>query len=174
MKLRITLLELIQSEGIELRKSGKAYKGHCPFHEDKNPSFYVYPDSNRFICFGCGEKGDVIDFIMKLYNLTFKEALSHPLIKGKYKTPRKNSDTIVKQQLIKGFRKWQNDYYDKLASLYRTNYSTMRRIKSMDEAKRIAFIYHEQPILEYRMDILIYGSDEEKFDLFNEVMVNGG
>ena len=44
----------------------------------------------------------------------------------------------------------------------------------MDEAERIAFIYHEQPILEYRMDILIYGSDEEKFDLFYEVMVNGG
>ena len=58
------------------RKSGsKTYKGHCPFHDDRTPSFVVYTDSNRYICFGCGIKGDVISFLMEIKSINFKTAV---------------------------------------------------------------------------------------------------
>ncbi len=58
------------------RKSGsKTYKGNCPFHDDRTPSFVVYTDSNRFICFGCETKGDVISFLMEIKSTNFKTAV---------------------------------------------------------------------------------------------------
>jgi DNA primase len=59
---------------LQLRKAGKEYTGHCPFHEDKTPSFSVSEEKGLFHCFGCGESGDVFDFIMKLEGATFPEA----------------------------------------------------------------------------------------------------
>jgi hypothetical protein len=60
---------------VELRKSGKEYHGLCPFHADKTPSFHVNEDKGVFHCFGCGESGDVFDFIMKLDGVSFVEAV---------------------------------------------------------------------------------------------------
>jgi hypothetical protein len=61
-------------EHVRLRRSGKEYVGLCPFHSDKNPSFSVNEDKGVFHCFGCGESGDVVDFIMKLDGLSFRDA----------------------------------------------------------------------------------------------------
>ena len=61
---------------IPLKRQGKLLVSHCPFHEDHHPSFVVYPDTNRYYCFGCGQSGSVIDYVMQRYNLTFKEAVS--------------------------------------------------------------------------------------------------
>lgn len=58
-----------------LRKSGSRLVGRCPFHEEKTPSFYIFPD-NHWYCFGaCSEGGDVITFLMKLRNISFYEAV---------------------------------------------------------------------------------------------------
>lgn len=57
----------------KLTRSGREHKGCCPFHGEKTPSFYVYDD--HFHCFGCGEHGDVITFVMKSANLPFMEAV---------------------------------------------------------------------------------------------------
>lgn len=61
-------------ERVELRRAGKEYLGRCLFHEDKTPSFSVSEEKGLFHCFGCGAKGDVIDFVMMLDGLTFPEA----------------------------------------------------------------------------------------------------
>ena len=58
-----------------LKRSGRNYSGLCPFHREKSPSFYVSPDKQIFHCFGCGEGGDVIGFIRKIENTSFKEAV---------------------------------------------------------------------------------------------------
>lgn len=57
-----------------LKKSGRYYKGLCPFHQEKTPSFHVDPERGLFHCFGCGAGGDVFDFVMRSANLTFTEA----------------------------------------------------------------------------------------------------
>lgn len=71
---KVSILDLV-SPHVELKKAGKYYKGLCPFHPDKNPSFIVNPDRNTFHCFGCGEGGDIYSFFMKFHNLTFPQAL---------------------------------------------------------------------------------------------------
>ena len=60
---------------VQLHRSGKNLIGQCPFHDDRIPSFVVYPASQSFYCFGCKAHGDVAGFLMRIEKLTFPEAL---------------------------------------------------------------------------------------------------
>ncbi len=70
----IDLVEVV-SRFVTLKRSGSSYKGLCPFHEEKTPSFVVFPQSGRYKCFGCGEAGDGITFLMRRNRLAFPEAV---------------------------------------------------------------------------------------------------
>jgi DNA primase len=61
--------------GVKLARAGREWKGCCPFHSDKSPSFTIYGEDRRFQCFGCGAQGDVIDFVMRAYNVRTREAI---------------------------------------------------------------------------------------------------
>lgn len=75
VKQRIDIVDLI-GRYVELRKAGTSYKGLCPFHSERTPSFMVFPDSGTWHCFGsCGIGGDIFSFIMRRENLEFREAL---------------------------------------------------------------------------------------------------
>jgi len=63
------------SEYVTLRKAGTSYKGLCPFHDDRTPSFSVSPAKGVYKCFSCGEAGNVVNFIMKHDQMTYPEAL---------------------------------------------------------------------------------------------------
>ena len=75
VKQRLDAVEVIGAV-VPLRKSGKAYRGLCPFHGERTPSFYVFPESGTYKCFGCGEGGDVFSFVEKQQGLDFREALA--------------------------------------------------------------------------------------------------
>ena len=60
---------------VRLQASGASYKGLCPFHQEKTPSFFVNPTRQSYKCFGCGAGGDAISFLMEVENLTFPEAM---------------------------------------------------------------------------------------------------
>ncbi|MBE6030383.1 MAG: DNA primase [Clostridiales bacterium] len=60
---------------VPLKKAGSNYKGVCPFHNEKTPSFVVSEQKQIFTCFGCGASGDVIGFVMRYYNLDFPQAV---------------------------------------------------------------------------------------------------
>ena len=60
---------------VQLRRRGRLYSGLCPFHNEKTPSFYVYPETQSYYCFGCGAGGDVINFVRKISNLSYVEAV---------------------------------------------------------------------------------------------------
>src|SRR5213596_3363569 len=62
---------------VRLRKSGGVYRGLCPFHQERTPSFTVTPARGTFKCFGCGEGGDAISFVEKLENVDFVGAIEH-------------------------------------------------------------------------------------------------
>ena len=63
------------SEYMPIKQSGSNYKGLCPFHGEKTPSFHISSSKQIYKCFGCGEGGDVINFIMKMENLDFMDAV---------------------------------------------------------------------------------------------------
>ncbi|MFP3392041.1 DNA primase [Brevibacillus sp. SIMBA_040] len=65
----------VVGEYVQLRKSGRAFVGLCPFHSEKSPSFNVNAERQFFHCFGCGAGGDIFSFLMKLEQLSFPEAL---------------------------------------------------------------------------------------------------
>jgi len=73
---KINIVDFI-SNYIELKRAGSYYKGLCPFHQERNPSFFVSPQKQIFKCFGCNVGGDVITFYMKIENLSFKEAVKN-------------------------------------------------------------------------------------------------
>src|SRR5260221_10837989 len=71
---RVDLIAVVQRR-VPLKKSGRDWKGLCPFHGEKTPSFYVVPDKRMFHCFGCGVSGDAIKFLMQLEGMSFREAV---------------------------------------------------------------------------------------------------
>ncbi len=70
----IDIVDVI-SDYVELKKAGRQYKGLCPFHKEKTPSFYVDPDKGVYHCFGCGASGNVFRFLMDIEKITFREAV---------------------------------------------------------------------------------------------------
>ena len=74
IKSRVDIVELA-SEYLTLKKAGRNFIGLCPFHQEKTPSFTVNRDKQIFYCFGCGEGGNVITFLMKIADKTFPEAI---------------------------------------------------------------------------------------------------
>lgn len=67
----------VVSEVVTLKKAGRNYLGRCPFHNEKTPSFTVSSEKQIYKCFGCGEAGNVISFVMKTKNLNFPEAVKY-------------------------------------------------------------------------------------------------
>ncbi len=79
-------------EVVNLKKAGRLWRGQCPFHSEKDPSFTIYPDIQIFKCFGCGEGGSVFTFIQKYYTMTYPEAIRHLGEKHGIEIPETKSD----------------------------------------------------------------------------------
>ena len=71
---RTDIVEVV-SQSIVLKKVGKNYKGLCPFHSEKTPSFTVSPEKRIYHCFGCGAGGNAFKFVMETQNISFLEAV---------------------------------------------------------------------------------------------------
>lgn len=66
----------VVGQSVKLQKVGREFKGLCPFHDEKTPSFHVIPDKEFFHCFGCGAHGDVVDFVRDIKGLSNSEAIA--------------------------------------------------------------------------------------------------
>lgn len=75
IKSKLPVLDVV-GETVALKRAGSAYKGLCPFHAEKTPSFIVSPDRESWRCFGCSEGGDIFTFVMRRDGLDFREALA--------------------------------------------------------------------------------------------------
>ncbi len=126
---RLDILDVVQSR-VVLKKRGTNYWGCCPFHNEKTPSFCVSPQKGIFKCFGCGEGGDAISFLMKINNQSFNDVIKDLAQQFGIELPSFNSDSKKygdEKQKIK-------DILEKACKYYHNNLLTL------DEAK---------PALEY-------------------------
>ncbi len=74
LKNKLDIFEVVQRY-VKLKKAGRYFVGLCPFHKETKPSFYISPERQIFKCFGCGEGGDVLKFLMKIENLNYPQVL---------------------------------------------------------------------------------------------------
>jgi len=100
LRLRADIEQLIAPYVPNLRRSGRALMGLCPFHSEKTPSFAVYPESNSFYCFGCGAGGDAVSFLMRMERLDYVEAVKALSQRVGMQLPEDNyDDGLAKRRL---------------------------------------------------------------------------
>ena len=89
---RTDIVELVGSY-VQLKRKGRLYGGLCPFHSEKSPSFYVYPDTQSFYCFGCGAGGDAITFAKKINSIDYPEAVKMLAARAGIPEPQEDDKT---------------------------------------------------------------------------------
>jgi DNA primase len=97
---RSSILEVV-SDYVSLKKAGKNYKGLCPFHSEKTPSFMVNEEKQVFHCFGCGEGGNVFAFLMKVGHFSFPQAAEELARRYGVKLPSRELSLSQKKEMAK-------------------------------------------------------------------------
>ncbi len=152
-------------------KEPKKNKINCPFHGEKTPSLHIYPDG--FKCFGCGESGDSVDFVAKLYNmrpleaaLLIAEKFGIPTDQGK--APSRLSKEVLEAQrervLKKALKAREREAFLKLADLCDWIREIFRN-EGLNVNNNMAYLVHRLPMFEYWTEILTTGTDKEKAEL---------
>lgn len=161
--------------GLELRKQGTRYAVRCPWHSggnEKTPSLFLNPTKNTFKCFGCDVGGSNIDLAMQALSLDFKEACRALALDFGIEWDRpptkeeraKAQEAAQKRELVKSFRNWCDNTYIELCVLYRCINKVIYNDPA--QAEVIPDMLKLEPLLEYWLNILQYGTDEERFSLF--------
>ena len=112
-------IESIVSSYVSLKRKGKLLGGLCPFHNEKTPSFYVYPETQSYYCFGCGNGGDVVTFIKNIENLDYVEAVKFLCDKCGMSLPEDNNDNGLSRRRMRMYeanREAARFYYKMLFS----------------------------------------------------------
>jgi len=169
IKERVDLKDLVRFYGLEVDRGGFAC---CPFHNEKHPSFKVYED--HYHCFGCGEHGDHIDFVQKLYGLSNIEAakkISHDLglgldngelatpVRPRFKSPQKD----------KSFEQWVKEAtltlieYKKLLDHWSEVYIPRSPIDKVND--RYLESLHKKGYTEYYLSKLL-GSESDRLEIY--------
>ena len=110
-------VESVISSYVELRRRGRTLSGLCPFHNEKTPSFTVYPETSSYYCFGCGAGGDVINFIRNIENLDYIEAVKLLADRAGVKMPDADYDdtfTKLRRRVYEANREAAKFYHEKL------------------------------------------------------------
>lgn len=106
----------IVKEFVTLKKAGANFKGLCPFHDEKTPSFIVSPSKQLFKCFSCGEGGDAVGFIMKHEQMTYPEALKWIAkrygieVREKEETEEEKKESSEREAMFAA-NQWARDYF---------------------------------------------------------------
>jgi len=165
------LLTVMEREGIDVDRHGKF---RCPFHDDRSPSGKVWPSSGRWRCFACDIGGDSIDFVMRRHGMLYAEALRYLGIDGP-RTPeairqeREARAARERQEKYRAsLRRLANGLSDELRALY--HLADTWRDYDRNEATRSAWAVAIQdiPHIEWKLDLLIHGDEQDRFDVYRE------
>lgn len=178
VKEHLTTRQVAEFYGLQVKRNGFAC---CPFHEEKHPSMKL---DRNYHCFGCGIGGDVIDYVSRMFGLSQYEAILklieefHLPIQGKVKLDRlqkKQFREVRAEQAhlfrIKDrFKKWCNQTIEKLKDclleIEQVGIFLKNQPLEIIFSEDYATLLHAEPMMEYWLDILCFGSIEEKQELF--------
>ena len=115
---RLDIVDVV-SRYVVLKKSGSNYMGCCPFHNEKTPSFFVSRQKGIFKCFGCGEGGDAISFLMKIQNKSFREVIEDEGARMGIEIPTPKSDGNLgqKKKLAQEAMKAAAEFFTKIFNI---------------------------------------------------------
>ena len=113
IKSRLDILDVV-SRYTNLQRSGRSYKAVCPFHTEKTPSFFVFPERQSWRCFGaCATGGDIFSFIIRIENLDFSEALKR-LAQQAGVDLRENKERKSEQDILYGINEATREYFSRI------------------------------------------------------------
>mgnify|MGYP001127872359 CR=1 FL=1 len=141
LKTRADIYSIVSSY-VSLKRTGKNFVGLCPFHKEKTPSFTVDPIKQFYHCFGCGEGGDVISFIMKIENMQFLEAVEFLANKVGYNLSyvyNSSTESREKKNKLLELSELAKKYYNYIL------FKSKKSVPALDYLKKRKF---EKPIIE--------------------------
>ena len=176
VKYGVSCREAAERYGVEVNHYGVAL---CPFHNDRHPSLYVADD--HYHCFACGEHGDVIDFVSKLFHLSLYDA-AQKLAADFHLTPDKPPSAAAlhakriqteAQQLRENERLCFSvlNEYRRLLLDWKKRYAPQTPEDVLDE--RFVEACHRLPWAEYQLDILLQGDSYERGETVSNLTANG-
>lgn len=160
--------------GLSVNRHGR---GLCPFHSEKTPSFTAYPDGRGFYCYGCGNGGDAITFVSKLFDLSPIESLKRlnaDFTLGLDFDSPIDTETIKKRRaevrLVKDFDEWEKYTFRIVCRFSHVLKDAIHKLapKSPDDEPNPAWVYALSNIsrIEYWLEILTFGDYQEKIQFY--------
>ena len=115
IKDKLDIVEFIRQYVPNLKRAGKTYKACCPFHKEKTPSFTCSSEKGLFYCFGCQAGGDIFDFLMRIENLSFNEALAKlaNLAGVPYRPTRQLTGEEIRRANVRRLLEFAKSFYHK-------------------------------------------------------------
>ena len=165
---RSSILEVV-SDYVNLKKAGKNYKGLCPFHSEKTPSFMVNEEKQIFHCFGCGAGGDVFTFLMKVGNFSFPQAVEELAKRYGVRLPPRELSPAKKKEMDKReilfkINQMASEYFHDLLSRRREGEEGRRYLSQRGMSEKIIKEHRLGYSLE-RWDGLVQHLQEKKVSL---------
>lgn len=163
LRTRLTLSELVGRK-VRLTRAGREFKGCCPFHNEKTPSFYVNDDKQFYHCFGCGAHGDVIGFAMQHDNLSFIEAIEALASEAGLEVPKASPQEIKKAKeekslysLLEDATRWMEAQLRDPSNQQAYRYITERgNTEEQLNAFRVGYAPHDGQAIRKAMQALDY------------------
>lgn len=174
IKAAISIKQAAKHYGLNVDRNGMAC---CPFHNDRHPSLKLNED--YFFCFGCGAKGDVIDLVARLFDLSSYEAAQKLAADFGLdpKPPTAVAMVKPKRPYIRQFREDEmlcfrvlTDYLH-LREDWKVRYAPKTSEDALDD--RFVEACHKIDMTEYRLDILLQGDSHKRSEIINELMADG-
>lgn len=123
---RLDIVDIV-GKYVQLKQTGKNYSGKCPFHLEKTPSFIVSTELQRYKCFGCGESGDIFNFVQKIENIDFPETLE--------KLAKEAGVTLTKRKVNTTFERLE-EINKKAAIYFFKQLKDKKNIKALEYVKK--------------------------------------
>jgi hypothetical protein len=167
----LSLADVVRGRGIQLHPSGPGrYLALCPFHCERSPSFFIFENSNKYHCFGCGEHGDAIDFVRKLDGCSFREAVERltGAAPGHY---RPDPAVVRKRQVMSGYERWKSKYSSFLGTIIcGCHFLLSRECQTPDDLERYAGIIDLQSFAQLHLDAIVSGDQERLSHVFEQFL----